>query len=171
MRTDVLLISEEYLKQRSLINDNVDACYIAPAIIDAQEIHLQQLIGTQLLSKIYTLVADEQLDANPNYKTLLEQYIQPYLVYEVQSEILTGLYAKIRNQGVVNYVDTNTTQMTIADINFLKSDFKTKASFEADRMCKYIIANARNYPEWGRCESVADMHSDPTNSYKCPITL
>ena len=171
MRTDVLLISEEYLKQRSLVNDNVDASYIAPAIIDAQEIYLQQIIGTKFLRKLYQLVEDNDMDNAPAYKELLEQYIQPYLVYKTQSQLLLAVYAKIRNQGVVNYVDTNTTQMTLADINYLKSDFDGKASFEADRMTRYIIAHATDYPEWGHCDDCSDMHSNPTNTYKCPITL
>ena len=173
MRTDVLLISEEYLKQRSLVNDNVDACYISPSIIDAQEIYLQQIIGTKFLRKLYQLVESGDIETAPAsaYKELLEQYIQPYLVYKVQSQLLLAVFAKIRNQGVVNYVDTNTTQMTQADINFLKSDFDSKASFEADRMTRYIIAHATDYPEWGSCDDCSDMHSNPTNTFKCPITL
>ena len=44
----VLLISETTLKKYTVVNDNVDAAYITPSIVKAQEIGLQPLIGSVL---------------------------------------------------------------------------------------------------------------------------
>ena len=48
----VLLISENTLKQDSLINNNVDSVYLLPAIQVAQDQGLQQIIGSKLYEKI-----------------------------------------------------------------------------------------------------------------------
>ena len=65
-----LLINKETLKRLSLIDDNVDEQYIRPAIITAQEISLQQTIGTSLYDAICDMVDDGSIenDENTNYK-------------------------------------------------------------------------------------------------------
>ena len=46
----VLFISEDYLKESSVVDENVDTRYIKRAIIRAQDITLQETIGTDLLN-------------------------------------------------------------------------------------------------------------------------
>jgi len=86
---NVLLISENILKTYGLINDNIDSCYLMPAMVLAQQIGLQELLGTKLLSKLQTLIKnnDIELEANANYKTLLDSYCIPYLVWQTMAEI------------------------------------------------------------------------------------
>ena len=79
--TNILLISEETLKEMSLIGDNVESQFILPAIELAQEQGLQTIIGTKLLRKLQTLVDDGSItgSTNSNYKELLDDYITIYL--------------------------------------------------------------------------------------------
>ena len=51
MSNKIFLISEQTLKNETILNDNIGSEYIAPAIETAQDIYLQQLIGTELLDK------------------------------------------------------------------------------------------------------------------------
>ena len=70
----VFLIGEQSLKDFN-INDNLDANYLNPAIHTAQEIYLQQIIGTKLLEKIKDMIANNSL--TDDYKLLLDDYITP----------------------------------------------------------------------------------------------
>ena len=47
-----LLIPSDDLKKYGLITSNVDVSYINPCIISAQDIDLQQLIGTKLYKRL-----------------------------------------------------------------------------------------------------------------------
>ena len=63
---DVLLISEQTLKNDSLIGDNVESVLILPAIIIAQEQGLQPVIGTKLLRKLQDLIDNDSI-LSPTY--------------------------------------------------------------------------------------------------------
>ena len=75
------LISEQTIKQHTLINDNVDGVYLAPAIEMAQDIDLTSLIGQDLIDKLSELVLENKMgmDENKHYQTLLDKYITPPL--------------------------------------------------------------------------------------------
>lgn len=55
---NVMLISEDYIKSNSSLDNNVSGKYLQSAIFSAQDIELQSLIGTKLLEKIQKLVID-----------------------------------------------------------------------------------------------------------------
>ena len=55
---NVLLISEDYIKSESNLDNNVSGKYLQSAIKLAQDIELQSLIGTKLLEKIQKLIID-----------------------------------------------------------------------------------------------------------------
>ena len=79
---NVLLISEQKLKDNTPITDNVDSSELRFAIQQSQAIQIQETLGTNLYEKILQLVdtGDINLAGNANYKSLLDNYIQPTLI-------------------------------------------------------------------------------------------
>jgi hypothetical protein len=45
---DALFLSQQYLKDKSLINDNTDWELLQPSLIMLQDLKLQQILGTPL---------------------------------------------------------------------------------------------------------------------------
>lgn len=172
MTNNVQLISEATLKKYSLINDNVDACYIAPAIQKAQDMGLQPLIGTYLYDKICSLIIEGTIgdDANVNHKTLLDVYITPYLCQKVMSEIQIPLFAKIRNSGILNSTDQQTQQLTMQEVEYIKRNFDQDATFYGTRMVEYLCTNNTLFPEYRQIRDSADMQADH-NSFNTHIVL
>lgn len=168
----VQLISEATLKKYTLINDNVDACYIAPAVQKAQDMGLQPLIGTNLYQKVCDLVAAGTIgdDANVNYKTLLDVYITPYLCQKVMSEIQIPLFAKIRNSGILNSTDQQTNNLTMQEVEYIKRNFDNDATFYGTRMVEYLCTNNTLFPEYRTIRDSADMQADD-NSFNTHIVL
>lgn len=167
----VLLISETALKQYTVINDNVDACYITPAIKKAQDIGLQPLIGTALYKKLCDLVSSGDIidTENANYKTLLDVHVRPYLQDRTAVELVWNLFAKIRNNGIVTSNDQQTQQMSIGDCEYLRKKLDYDATFYANRMTQYLCANAALFPEYGQREC-ADMPAN-RKAYDTSIVL
>jgi len=159
----IQLISETTLKDLTLINDNVDAAFITPAIQKAQDMGLQPLIGSNLLNKVCTLVKDKTIDdpENEAYKTLLDDFIIPYLCNKVMADIQIPLFAKLRNAGIVQSQDLQTQQLSREDVDYIKKDFEYSADFYGTRMTDYLCANASQYPEWRSRRNIADMPADP----------
>ena len=167
----VLLISETTLKKYTVVNDNVDACYITPSIQKAQDMGLQPIIGTALLRKVCSLIPNDiLLPENSVYKKLLSEYITPYLCNKATAELQWALFAKIRNNGIVTSQDNQTQQISIADCEYLRKKYEYDADFYAQRMTDFLYANSKDYPEWKQRETVADMRAD-NDAYKTNIVL
>ena len=77
MATPVLFISESYLKDSTLLHENIDFKYLRPIIIMCQDIYVQPKLGSTLYDEIKTQIIGSSLTvAN---QTLLDDYIQPCL--------------------------------------------------------------------------------------------
>lgn len=170
---EVLLIDEEYVKAYSTVSANMDAKYIQPAITTAQVVYLQELIGTKLAVKLCQLV-EENLIGNQEYvayKDLLDGYIQPYLLALVNSELYVSNYAKLRNAGNMQYLDTNQTNISMKDVQYLKKHYDDQADFLAKRVIDYIVCNRKQYPEF-TCATCCDgMSPNPKANASCNLNI
>lgn len=166
------LISEKTLKQNSVINNNVDGLYLLPAIEYAQDAGLQPLLGSKLYNKLMDLVENSEITntENEDYKLLLDEYIQPYLINKVTAEIQIPLAYKLRNQGVVQQTGENTYVPSLKDVQYVIQDYENKANFYGNRMSDYLHANISKYPEYCSVDSCADMPSNK-NAYNTSIYL
>ena len=166
----VLLISEKTLKQNSVINNNVDGMYILPAIEYAQDAGLQPFLGTKLYNKLMDLVEDGSITGATDYKYLLDEYVEPYLINKVTADIQIPLAFKMRNQAVVQQTGENTYVSSLKDMQYVVQNYENKANFYGQRMSDYLHSNHSKYPEYRKMDSCADMPSD-SGAYKTGIFL
>lgn len=124
---DIFLISEKTLKAKSYINDNVDICYINPAIRSAQDIGLQPLIGTNLYVALQDRVQNNSISGD--YKILMDDYITPYLVNRVMMEIQLPLAYKMRNSGIVQSNNEYETNTYLKDAKQMSVYYEQKSDF------------------------------------------
>lgn len=143
----VLLCSEDYIKSNSALNDNLWGKFLLPAILEAQNINLQIYLGECLYKTILGMVADGSITASTNesYKTLLEDYIQPYLLYQVQANIIPTINVKLGNIGSVISNDEHISTLSQANIELVQSDFQHKADFYAQRMLNFILNHSSEF--------------------------
>ena len=169
MNNNVLLLSEKYLKENSLVNDNVSTEYIIPAIKQAQTECLTPLLGSKLFDKLCTLVASGEISDPVNilYKELLDDYALNYLVNCTQANLQIGLTYKIRNAGAV--VNSDTEHYSNADlrtIQYLEQHYRDKADQMAIRMKNFIKCHKADIPEscgCSCCDGVKPSHHIHTN--------
>jgi hypothetical protein len=70
---DALFISQQYLKDKSLINDNTDWELLQPSIIMIQDLYLQQVLGTPLFEDLQDKITDNTLSVDET--NLIKKYI------------------------------------------------------------------------------------------------
>ena len=73
MAQQVLLVSEQRLKQWTQLDDNVRLNEITPHILQAQDIYIQNLIGTKLFTRLKAGVIADDLTADEDL--LLNDYV------------------------------------------------------------------------------------------------
>lgn len=168
----IFLINENVLKSETILNDNVGSEFIRPAIEASQDIYLQQLIGTELLEKLYNLVVTNNIqeDENSHYKTLIDEYITNYLKYKVLAEITIPLAYKYRSVGVVQSNGENYSNSQMKDATLVQNHYELRATFYAERLSKYLNTNSNLYPEYMSTRDNADMRANP-DAYQTNILL
>lgn len=157
----VFFLSEQRLKA-DLLHDNVSGEYIRPAMITGQTVYLKEAIGDSLYSKLVELVSDGNVPEP--YKTLLEDYVIPYLEFVVMGEITMNVSFKVRNLGIVTTNDTNATQVSMENTKYFQNYYQSKAEFYENRLRKYL-SMSDDYPEYKTCGCEGQVTSPKGSTY------
>lgn len=142
-----LLTSSKYIKEQTEITDNLDDNRILPAIRKAQDIDLQYVIGSSMLSRLQRMVEDGSVveDENRIWKELIEDYIQPYLSYLVIAELCLVAGQKVSNIGIVETTDEHTQNLTLADRMQLRDYYLQNAASYCGLLQRFIIKNITTF--------------------------
>ena len=151
------LISTTYFKENSVVNLNVEDQLINMSIIDAQEIHIQNTLGTKLYKKIISMVKDGSITNGSVYQTLLDDYIVDALVKWTLVETLPYIHSKIMNKSVSTQTSDNSTPLSIEDLKYHIEQHRNKAEYKTQRMADYLCANSTLYPEYTQATTIDDI--------------
>ena len=152
--TKVLLISEDYIKTNSNLNDNFYGKNLLPAITEAQDIGLQTVVGECLYKKILNLVSGGTIKnvENVAYKDLLDEHIRPYLLYLVLSNCVLTANVKMANIGTVLTNDEHIVNLSQKDVELLRNNYEDKSDFYCKRLQNFLLNNYDAYPELEECK-------------------
>lgn len=164
---NILLISEQTIKENSLVSNNVDGKYIQNAIRTAQDISLQPIIGQKLFERLCEGIAENNLTELET--ELISTYIHPVLLNAVMSDLVLQLSYKFRNLGAVQTTDTNVIIPSLNDLQYIREDYKMKAAFYMNRLSDFLEANCSKFKQYPGCECGKLKASK--NSYKMNLTL
>ena len=98
----VLFIKVSTLKKNTILDGNVDVDQLLPYIKLAQEIHIQNFLGTKLYEAIETKITGDTLTGN--YLTLVNKYIQPALIHFAMMDYLPFAAYQVKNAGVFKHI-------------------------------------------------------------------
>lgn len=167
---NIFLISEDYIKSNSNLDNNMSGKYLQTAIKLSQDIELQSVIGTKLLEKIQQLVIDG-FPENSRYKELLDDYIQPFLLYNVLSEVTIQISFKLSNFGVVRTDDEKDLATDLNNVNLIKKYYGNKADFFKKRLQDWIITHYNDFPELYTYKPLEDMYPNLYSASSCGLWL
>ena len=153
-----LFITPTDLKANTIINGNVDIDLFIQFIKIAQQMHVQNYIGTKLYDAIGLKIANTTL--TDDYLALVVDYIQPMLIHFAMVDYLPFASYQIRNGGVFKHRSENSETPTKDEIDILVQKHRTFADFYAKRFVDYMSINASNsFPEYWT-NSNSDMFPD-----------
>lgn len=141
---DVALLSTDQLKLYSEIEQNVEDNVLTPNIIRAQEIEIQQILGTPLYQDILTKVSGSTLNAVET--TLVRDYIFPCLVEYSVYYSMPSIWSKLENSSVVNKQPENNNVVDLAGLKYRRQDVKNSAEFLATRIVNFLCDQSNSFP-------------------------
>ena len=168
---DVLLINENVIKSITNISENVNGGYILPAIKLAQDIDLEETIGTQLKETLQKKVFDNTITSDLVYKTLLDDYIQSYLTYATIVHLIPNIAFKIANAGVLTTNDEKMNNVSPTEVDKVKWHYKHLADVYKNRLQRFLVKNYSSYPELQSYRSVQDIKANLISAASCNIQL
>ena len=161
MANKALFVSIADIKKKSIISGNVDPDKIVQFVEVAQDTHIQNYLGGKLYKKLQNLIIDGELDdaGNSDYKTLVDTYIKPMLIWYTQADYLPFSAFSVSNGGVYKHRSENSDSVSMDELNMLTSRALETAEFYTRRFMDYMDHNSTLYPEYTSTAN-EDMNPD-----------
>ena len=147
MAATVLFINKQDLVENTIIDGNVQADKLMHFIKIAQEIHVQNYLGTDLYQKIQSLIDTSTLDGTV-YKDLLVDYIQPMLIHFAMVDYLPFATYQVKQGGISKHVSENAETVSKTEVDYLVEKQRSLAEWYTRRFIKYMDFNQNSFPEY-----------------------
>lgn len=160
-----LTITENYLKEEGLINENSDAKVLTPIIKLVQDVYLHPILGSDLFNDIKDeIIAEDVSSAN---ETLLDDYILPCMLWYCHCEAPPAIKYRLMNKGVMVKNSENSAAADLGEIKFLMDRWKNFAEMYAQRLTNFLKAHTDDYPLYEgnpNCDDIKPNKTNYTNS-------
>ena len=160
---EALLISRKDVVKFTAMNGNVDPDKYIQYIKIAQDIHIQNYLGTDLFEAIQTKIIGSSLEGN--YLTLVNDWIKPCLIHWAMVEYLPFAAYSISNKGVFKHGSENAENVSKEEVDFLMEKERDTAQYYTDRLINHLSFNNSIYPEYNSNNN-EDVYPDKDASFE-----
>ena len=144
---EALLITRKDVVKFTAMNGNVDTDKFIQYIKIAQDVHVQNYLGTDLLESIQAKIIAGTLTGD--YLSLVTNYVKPLLCHWAMVEYLPFAAYTIANKGVYKHSSENAENVSKEEVDFLIEKERTTAQYYTDRFIDYMSFNASTkFPEY-----------------------
>ena len=162
MAAEALLVTRNDIVKFTAMNGNVDTDKFIQFVKIAQDIHIQNYTGTNLINKIKADILDDTLAGN--YLSLTEEYLKPMLIHWAMVEYLPFAAYTIANKGVYKHSSENSENVQKNEVDFLIEKERQIAQHYTERFINYISFNNNLFPEYYNNQN-GNMYPDSMNNY------
>tara|TARA_R110000868_G_scaffold104297_3_gene287282 strand:- start:3979 stop:4527 length:549 start_codon:yes stop_codon:yes gene_type:complete len=141
-----LLITTQDIPKYTAMNGGVDIDKFIQFVSIAQDIHLQNLLGSDLLEKIQLEITNATLSGV--YLALNTDYIKQTLIHYSMVEYLPFAAFSISNKGIYKHNSENSQNAEKIEVDFLIAKERDIAEHYATRLVDYLCNNSADFPEY-----------------------
>jgi hypothetical protein len=158
-----LLISRKDIVKFTAMNGNVDTDKFIQFIKIAQDIHIQNYLGSTLLDKIEADIIADTLTGD--YLSLVTDHVKPMLIHWAMVEYLPFAAYTISNKGVYKGSSENAENVNKNEIDFLIEKERNLAQYYTDRFIDYMSYNSSSFTEYNS-NTNDDVYPDKDASFE-----
>lgn len=140
---NVLLVSENKLKNFTDIDQNMTTEVLLPFISVVQQTKLEYIIGAKYYKSLCYQVSGGTISSNDTDYNFLVYFAQPLIIWGGYSESLGSIFMRIKNNGIVTGAENT---VTIKEMEFLQKRADDRAQFFERRMIEELTFNSNLYP-------------------------
>lgn len=142
----VLLVSEQRMKQWTSLDNNIRIDVLTPSILNAQEVYIQDSLGTKFFDRLKEGVRNNDLTADE--AMFLKDYVGPALMQYALYLLLPTLKYKMVEKGILNGTSEETQPTTLQELQYLRETTMETAQFYDQRLRQFLIQNPNMFNEW-----------------------
>jgi len=159
---EALFITREDIVKYTALNGNVDTDKFIQFIKIAQDIHIQNYLGTKLFQKLQADIIAGTLAGN--YLNLVVSFVKPMLIHWGMVEYLPFAAYTIANKGVYKHSSENSENVDKNEVDYLLEKERSIAQNYTQRFIDYMSFNQQLFPEY-RSNKNNDIFPDSMNNY------
>ena len=144
----VLFINRTDLVRNSILDGNVDSDKYLPFLKLAQEIHIQNYLGTKMYNALTLAMPNIDQPANARWKLLLDDYVVPMLIWFAQVDYIPFASYRIRNGGMFKHRSENADTVSKDEVDYLVEKARTNAEWYSRRFIDYMAFNQSLFPKY-----------------------
>tara|TARA_B100001057_G_scaffold472478_1_gene535844 strand:+ start:1297 stop:1803 length:507 start_codon:yes stop_codon:yes gene_type:complete len=142
-----LFINRNDLVKQTIIDGNVQADKLMHFVEIAQEIHVQNYLGTDLYTKLQTMITNDTISGTV-YETLLVNHVQPMVIHYAMVDFLPFAAYQIKQGGIFKHVSENAETVDKNEVDYLVEKERTLAEYYTRRFIQFMDFNQSSYPEY-----------------------
>ena len=159
-----LFVTRKDVVKFTAMNGNVDTDKFIQYVKIAQDIHIQNYIGTDLYNKIQSDILASSLTGD--YLSLVNDHIKPMLIHWSMVEYLHFAAYTVANKGVFKHNSENAENVSKEEVDFLIEKERNTAQYYTDRFVDYMSFNASSkFPEY-YSNNNDDVYPDKDTSFE-----
>jgi hypothetical protein len=157
-----LFISRTDLVKNSILDGNVDTDKFIQFIRIAQQIDIRNYLGSELYNRISNDIKNFTLSGN--YKTLVEEYVQPMLIHFAMVQYLPFAAYQVKNGGIYKHQSENAESVSKDEVDYLVQKERDFAEYYTKRFIDYMAFNQTLFPEY-TSNSNDDIYPDTNDLF------
>ncbi len=158
-----LFINRTDLVKNSILDGNVDTDKFIQFIKVAQQIDIQNLLGTDLYNKISADIIAGNLAGN--YLSLVNTYVQPTLIWFAQMNYIPFAAYQIKNGGVFKHSSETAQNVDKNEVDYLVGKAREYANYYSTRLVDYLSFHNDLFPEYNT-NTDEDISPDTDTTFK-----
>ena len=144
---EALLISRKDVVKFTSMNGNIDTDHFIQYVKIAQDKHIENYLGSDLINKIKADIVASSLSGD--YLSLVNNEIKPALLHWTMVEYLPFSNYTIANKGVFKHTSENADSVSKEEIDYLIEKERNTAQYYTNRLIEYLTFNAPSkFPEY-----------------------
>jgi hypothetical protein len=144
----VLLVSEQRMKQWTQLDNNIRIDVLTPSILQAQDIYIQDTLGTKFFNRLKSGVFNNDLTTDESL--FLKDYIGPCLMQYALYLLLPNLKYKFVEKGILNGTSEETQPTTLDEMKYLRDAAQDTAQFYNERMLEFLRDNDMMFVDYNQ---------------------
>lgn len=169
MYRNVLLTNENIIKTTSNIFEGISGNFLLPSVKLAQDIDLEGCIGTELKNELQKQVYENNF--KNIYKSLLDNYVQPFLTYSAIVRLIPMVSYKIANAGVLSTSDEKMNSVSSTEVDKVRSEYQHIADVYKNRLQRFLIEHSNEFPELDKNSTIDKIRQNLYSSASSGVVL